>query len=93
VEISTEPALTKPGDVWLLGSHRLICGDALDESAYSALMNGAIADLVFSDPPYNVKIDALSQSDRIQNVWHACLQGLSVALVLRRCTFEERDGR
>ena len=57
MEISTEPALTKPGDVWLLGSHRLICGDALDESVYSALMNGEIADLVFTDPPYNVKID------------------------------------
>lgn len=57
VEISTEPALTKPGDVWLLGNHRLICGDALDESVYSALMNGEIADLVFTDPPYNVKID------------------------------------
>jgi DNA modification methylase len=57
VEISTAPALTKPGDIWLLGSHRLICGDALDESVYSALMNGAIADLVFTDPPYNVKID------------------------------------
>jgi hypothetical protein len=57
VEISTEPALTKPGDVWLLGNHRLICGDALDESVYSALMNGATADLVFTDPPYNVKID------------------------------------
>lgn len=57
MEISTEPALTKPGDVWLLGKHRLICGDALDESVYSALMNGATADLVFTDPPYNVKID------------------------------------
>jgi DNA modification methylase len=57
VEISSEPALTKPGDVWLLGNHRLICGDALDESVYSALMNGETADLVFTDPPYNVKID------------------------------------
>jgi hypothetical protein len=57
VEIITEPALTKPGDVWLLGNHRLICGDALDESVYSALMNGETADLVFTDPPYNVKID------------------------------------
>jgi DNA modification methylase len=57
VEISTGPAITKPGDVWSLGSHRLMCGDALDESAYSALMNGKSADLVFADPPYNVKID------------------------------------
>jgi DNA modification methylase len=57
VEIGTGPAITKPGDVWSLGNHRLRCGDALDESAYSALMNGQTADLVFTDPPYNVKID------------------------------------
>ena len=57
VEISPGPAVTKPGDVWLLGNHRLICGDALDESTYSSLMNGQRADVVFSDPPYNVKID------------------------------------
>jgi ParB-like chromosome segregation protein Spo0J len=57
VEISRGPAITKLGDVWLLGSHRLMCGDALDESAYAALMNGEMADVVFTDPPYNVKID------------------------------------
>ena len=55
--ISAEPPITKAGDVWLLGDHRLICGDALDESVYSVLMNGRVADLVFTDPPYNVKID------------------------------------
>jgi DNA modification methylase len=57
VEISRGPAVTKPGDLWLLGSHRLMCGDALDESTYTALMNGQAADVVFTDPPYNVKID------------------------------------
>jgi DNA modification methylase len=57
VETSRGPAVTKPGDIWLLGSHRLMCGDALDESSYSALMNGKSADVVFTDPPYNVSID------------------------------------
>ncbi len=57
VQISSGPAITKLGDLWLLGSHRLICGDALDESSYSALMNGKSADVVFTDPPYNVRID------------------------------------
>src|SRR5579862_9259544 len=37
IEISAGPALTKPGDIWLLGNHRLICGDALEASTYSAL--------------------------------------------------------
>lgn len=57
VEIGCGPARTKRGDVWLLGDHRLICDDALDESTYSVLMNGHRADAVFSDPRYNVKID------------------------------------
>lgn len=57
VEIHTGPAVTKPGDLWVLGKHRLFCGDALDESSYSALMAGESADVVFADPPYNVKID------------------------------------
>jgi DNA modification methylase len=57
VDICTEPAITKPGDIWQLGKHRLMCADALDESSYAALMNGRFADLVFTDPPYNVKID------------------------------------
>jgi DNA modification methylase len=57
VEISRGPALTKPGDVWLLGSHRLMCADALDESSYSTLLNSQMADIVFTDPPYNLKID------------------------------------
>jgi DNA modification methylase len=57
VEISSGPAVTKPGDIWLLGDHRLICGDALDESTYCGLMNGQKADVVFADPPYNVRID------------------------------------
>ena len=57
VELSVGPAVTKPGDIWLLGEHRLICGDALDASTYVALMEGKRADVVFADPPYNVKID------------------------------------
>jgi len=57
VEISTEPAVTKPGDVWASANHRIMCGDALDESVHSVLMNGRTADLVFTDPPYNVRID------------------------------------
>ena len=49
VEISPGPAVTEPGDIWLLGDHRLICGDALEESTYSALMNGQKADVVFAE--------------------------------------------
>lgn len=51
------PAVTQPGDVWLCGPHRLICGDARDPATYAALMDGDRASAVFTDPPYNVKID------------------------------------
>ena len=44
------------GDIWAIGPHRLICGDATDAQTAVALMNGATADLVFTDPPYNVPI-------------------------------------
>lgn len=44
------------GDLWLLGSHRLYCGDARDDQCYQHLLNGAKAELVFTDPPYNVPI-------------------------------------
>jgi DNA modification methylase len=50
------PMVTRTGDLWRLGSHRLICGDARDSAAYAHLMAGEQAELVFTDPPYNVPI-------------------------------------
>jgi DNA modification methylase len=45
------------GDIWILGRQRLLCGDALDPVAYTTLMRGKKADMIFTDSPYNVKID------------------------------------
>lgn len=56
-EPASGPALTQAGDVWQIGPHRLICGDALNPDTYEHLMDGAEADMVFTDPPYNVPID------------------------------------
>ncbi len=58
-EIPSQAALpvSQPGDVWLLGRHKLLCGDARDRAAYAALMKGEKAEAVFTDPPYNVPID------------------------------------
>jgi ParB-like nuclease family protein/DNA methylase len=50
-------AVSSPGDLWLLGQHRLLCGDAREQAAYDALLEGAKAQFVFTDPPYNVEID------------------------------------
>ena len=46
--------VTQVGDVWQLGEHRLLCGDALDASSYAVLLQGESAQMVFTDPPYNV---------------------------------------
>lgn len=51
------PARCKPGDLWRLGPHRLICGDARDPGTIAALMDGEVAGMAFTDPPYNVRID------------------------------------
>ena len=54
--MKTGPAVTRPGDIWLLGKHRLICGDARHPDTFTALMESDRAKAVFTDPPYNVKI-------------------------------------
>src|ERR1700729_1380307 len=52
----SESATTVSGDLWQLGKHRVLCGNALDTADYDRLMDGAKADLVITDPPYNVVI-------------------------------------
>ena len=52
-----QPAVTRPGDIWQLGNHRIMCGDARDWAALDQLMNGEVAQMIFTDPPYNVKVD------------------------------------
>lgn len=49
-----EEPITKPGDLWILGRHRLLCGDATVITDVERLMGGKKADMVFTDPPYNV---------------------------------------
>jgi DNA modification methylase len=49
--------VTRRGDVWILGKHRLLCGDSREASSFETLMGEEKARMVFSDPPYNVRID------------------------------------
>ena len=53
---ATKP-VTRSGDLWLLGRHRLLCGDALNAGDYARLLDGDVVDLIFTDPPFNVPID------------------------------------
>jgi DNA modification methylase len=55
--VSDTPPVTRPGDLWRIGPHRLFCGDAMDPEAFTRLLDGEKAQLVFTDPPYNVKVD------------------------------------
>lgn len=51
------PAVTRSGDVWHLGPHRAICGNALEAETYERLLGDELAQMIFTDPPYNVPID------------------------------------
>jgi len=58
VEVDTRaPVITTLGDLWLLGDHRLICGDATSAEIFERLMGGEKAQMVFTDPPYNVPVN------------------------------------
>lgn len=59
------PTITKPGDVWQLGRHRLVCGDATLPEIFDALLDGKKVNLVVTDPPYNVNYK--SDAGTIQN--------------------------
>ncbi len=49
-----EEPITKPGDIWILGKHRLMCGDSTSVDAVDKLLNGATIDLIHTDPPYGI---------------------------------------
>lgn len=59
--------ISRPGDVWLLGPHRLLCGDARCQTALGALMGGEQAAMMFADPPYNVSIRKTVGRGRIKH--------------------------
>jgi DNA modification methylase len=64
-----ETAVTVLGDVWVLGDHRLLCGDATQIEAVEKVLDGGLADMVFCDPPYGVNYGA-SMKDRLRGKTH-----------------------
>lgn len=63
-------SVTKSGDLWQLGNHRLLCGDSTKEESYTLLMNGKKANLVVTDPPYNVNYQGTAgkiKNDNLEN--------------------------
>lgn len=65
-----KPTFSKAGDVWTLGRHRLICGDSTKSETYDVLMDGKKANLIVTDPPYNVDYKGMAgkiQNDNMEN--------------------------
>lgn len=62
-EVQAEP-VSKPGDVWLLGKHRVMCGDSTSIDAVETLTQGHKVDMVFTDPPYGVDYKGIKNDDR-----------------------------
>jgi DNA modification methylase len=68
-------AVTRRGDLWLLGNHRLLCGDARQPSHFFRLMNGSSAAAVFTDPPYNLRVSSIGGRGKVQHSEFAFASG------------------
>ncbi len=67
-----ETPISRSGDVWVCGEHRVLCGDATETQAYTTLLGNELADMVFTDPPYNVNY-ANSAKDKMRGKERAIL--------------------
>jgi len=93
--------ITKPGDIWQLGDHRLMCGDSTNIEHVKILMKGDMADLVFTDPPYGMeyqsngrvkskKFDVLQNDDKILD-FLPCVQEVNTGFVFVCTTWKVLD--
>ena len=80
-----DEAITKPGDLWILGNHRLLCGDSSKSEDVDRLLEGAAIHLVNTDPPYNVKVEPRSNN--------AIAAGLSSFTATKQGAIDSADGR
>jgi hypothetical protein len=94
--------VSKQSDLWLLGPHRLICGDARDAETYHRLLDSDRADLVFTDPSYNVRVDGhVSGLGRVRHREFAMASGEMtdeefisfLNCIFQRLSDVSRDGR
>ena len=103
---SDGPAVSRLGDVWQLGKHMLVCGDSTEAATYRLLMADERAEFIFTDPPYNVRIDGhVSGLGRIRHREFAMasgemnesqfvafsVQGLLIALPILERWFDSSD--
>ena len=100
VDEDAEP-ITKLGDIWQLGRHRLMCGDSTDKATVELLMDGKKADMVFTDPPYGYnyqsnmrektsKFDVIENDDKILDFF-PCIQAVCDGFVYICTTWKTAD--
>jgi len=91
-EDAVVPAPSNPvtlrGDLWLLGKHRLLCGDAQESRDFERLMAGKLAAAAFCDPPYNVRVRSIVGRGRVRHSEFAFASGEMAPARFRRFLFE-----
>lgn len=75
IPAAPETPVARPGDLWMLGNHRLLCADARDRAQIELLMEGQRAACAFMDPPYNVRVRDIGGRGRIQHQEFAFASG------------------
>jgi DNA modification methylase len=70
-----EVPVTRRGDLWILGSHRLFCGDARSDSDYARLLGDESAHVVITDPPFNLRVDGISGLGKVRHEEFAMASG------------------
>jgi len=84
-----EDPITKPGDLWILGNHRLLCGDSTNPQHVERLMDGQKADMVFTDPPYGVAYKPKATAGEGRSVSAARLKGCANDTIANDATLEQ----
>lgn len=95
-----EVTITNPGDLWILGEHRLLCGDSTKAEDVDRLLGGAVVDATVTDPPYGIsyqsnhrkdKFDELENDDRILSGWVAPSMRVSQGWIVFFCAWQRLD--
>lgn len=90
-DVPVDP-VSRPGDCWILGAHRAVCGDARHKTALEAALNGRVADCIWTDPPYNVAYEGSAGSIKNDALSAGAFEALLQAAFLAASTVLREGG-